>query len=160
MSGGGGAMVNDSPWREISWASNPTVREAAKQDDETTDTAPSDPPPSLSELVKGRAGNSNFGRAGLVGRGLRMHSPPRRRQWARFSAHVAGRGVASHVRGRGQPRPVAVVAGNVDVAAGVRGTGDGRADSRQRRVRRLPSGPRRRDELCCGFRRRLSGTVA
>ena len=65
MSGGGGAMVNDSPWREISWASNPTVREAAKQDDETTDTAPSDPPPSLSELVKGRAGNSNFGRAGL-----------------------------------------------------------------------------------------------
>jgi len=65
MSGGGGAMVNDSPWREISWASNPTVREAAKQDDETTDTAPSDLPPSLSELVKGRAGNSNFGRAGL-----------------------------------------------------------------------------------------------
>ena len=65
MSGGGGAMVNDSPWREICWASNPTVREAAKQDDETTDTAPSDPPPSLSELVKGRAGNSNFGRAGL-----------------------------------------------------------------------------------------------
>ena len=119
MSGGGGAMVNDSPWREISWASNPTVREAAKQDDETTDTAPSDPPPSLSELVKGRAGNSNFGRAGLVGRGLRMHSPPRRRQWARFSAHVAGRGVASHVRGRGQPRPVAVVAGNVDVAESV-----------------------------------------
>jgi len=124
MSGGGGAMVNDSPWREISWASNPTVREAAKQDDETTGTAPSDPPPSLSDLVKGRAGNSNFGRAGLVGRGLRMHSPPRRRQWARFSAHVAGRGVASHVRGRGQPRPVAVVAGNVNVAESVgRGMG-------------------------------------
>ncbi|KAG2625117.1 hypothetical protein PVAP13_3KG189381 [Panicum virgatum] len=84
MSGGGGAMVNDSPWREISWASNPTVREAAKQDDETTDTAPSDPPPSLSELVKGRPGNSNFGRAGLSA--AASGCPP---------LHVGGSGPAS-----------------------------------------------------------------